>query len=141
MPNLVAGDDDLTEANSLLIGVENLAWVIGPVVAGVIVAAFGPDPAYWINAATFAFSAALVARIPARRLSPRNRSPAATGATFAKGSRSSLRAPQLRTVLLVWNVVIVGNAAVNVRRSSSRRSPSVPAAPGSGSSSPRAASA
>jgi len=37
VPNLVSDDDDLTEANSLLIGVENLAWVVGPVLAGVIV--------------------------------------------------------------------------------------------------------
>jgi MFS family permease len=114
VPNLVAGDDDLTQANSLLIGVENLAWVVGPVVAGVLVAAFGPDPAYWINAATFAFSAALVARIPARRLQSEESLSRGHWRDVRDGITLVLHAPQLRTVLIVWNVVIVGNAAVNV---------------------------
>ena len=67
MPNLVA-DDDLPAANSLLQAVENLTWTIGPVVGGVLVAARGPDLAYWLNAVTFLVSAGLLARIPAARL-------------------------------------------------------------------------
>jgi MFS family permease len=114
VPNLVAGDDDLTEANSLLIGVENLAWVVGPVVAGALVAAFGPDPAYWVNAATFAFSAALVSRIPARQLQSEESLSRGHWRDVREGITLVLQAPQLRTVLVVWNVVIVGNAAVNV---------------------------
>jgi MFS family permease len=114
VPNLVEGDDDLTEANSLLIGVENLAWVIGPVVAGALVAGFGPDPAYWINAATFAFSALLVARIPARRLQSEESLSRGHWRDVREGLSLVVRAPQLRAVLLVWNVVIIGNAAVNV---------------------------
>jgi MFS family permease len=114
VPNLVAGDEDLTEANSLLTGVENLAWVVGPVVAGALVAAFGSDPAYWINAATFAFSALLVVRIPARRLQSEESLSRGHWRDVRDGITLVLRAPQLRTVLLVWNVVIVGNAAVNV---------------------------
>ena len=114
VPNLVAGDEDLTEANSLLTGVENLAWVVGPVVAGALVAAFGSDPAYLINAATFAFSALLVVRIPARRLQSEESLSRGHWRDVRDGISLVLRAPQLRTVLLVWNVVIVGNAAVNV---------------------------
>jgi MFS family permease len=38
------------------------------VLAGAIVAASGPHLVYWINAATFLFSAALILRIPARLL-------------------------------------------------------------------------
>jgi MFS family permease len=114
VPNLVANDDDLTQANSLLIGVENLAWVIGPVVAGALVAAFGADPAYWINAGTFAFSAALVSRIPARQLQSEESLSRGHWRDVREGIALVLHVPQLRTVLLVWNVVIVGNAAVNV---------------------------
>jgi MFS family permease len=114
VPNLVAGDDDLTEANSLLTGVENLAWVVGPVVAGALVASFGSDPAYWINAATFAFSAALVVRIPARQLQSEESLSRGHWRDVCDGLSLVVHAPQLRTVLLVWNVVIVGNAAVNV---------------------------
>jgi MFS family permease len=114
VPNLVADDEDLTEANSLLTGVENLAWVVGPVVAGALVASFGSDPAYWINAATFAFSALLVARIPARQLQSEESLSRGHWRDVRDGISLVLQAPQLRTVLLVWNVVIVGNAAVNV---------------------------
>jgi MFS family permease len=114
VPNLVAGDEDLIEANSLLTGVENLAWVVGPVVAGALVASFGSDPAYWINAATFAFSALLVVRIPARRLQSEESLSRGHWRDVRDGISLVLQAPQLRTVLLVWNVVIVGNAAVNV---------------------------
>lgn len=114
VPNLVADDDDLTQANSVLIGVENLAWVVGPVVAGALVAAFGPDPAYVINAGTFAFSAALVARIPARQLQSEESLSRGHWRDVREGISLVVHAPQLRTVLLVWNVVIVGNAAVNV---------------------------
>jgi MFS family permease len=114
VPNLVTDDEDLTEANSLLTGVENLAWVVGPVVAGALVASFGADPAYWINAATFAFSALLVVRIPARRLQSEESLSRGHWRDVREGISLVLRAPQLRTVLFVWNVVIVGNAAVNV---------------------------
>ena len=65
LPNLV-DDDDLANANSLLQTVENLTWMVGPVIGGILIAAQGPDLAYWLNAATFLFSAALLARIPAR---------------------------------------------------------------------------
>jgi MFS family permease len=114
VPNLVADDEDLIEANSLLTGVENLAWVVGPVVAGALVASVGSDPAYWINAATFAFSALLVIRIPARRLQSEESLSRGHWRDVRDGISLVLRAPQLRTVLFVWNVVIIGNAAVNV---------------------------
>jgi len=114
VPNLVADDEDLIEANSLLTGVENLAWVVGPVVAGALVASVGSDPAYWINAATFGFSALLVIRIPARRLQSEESLSRGHWRDVRDGISLVLRAPQLRTVLFVWNVVIIGNAAVNV---------------------------
>ena len=68
LPNLV-DDDDLTEANSLFASVENLAWMIGPVIGGAILATRGADLAYWINAVTFLVSAA------SRRTHPRAQSP------------------------------------------------------------------
>jgi MFS family permease len=67
MPNLV-DDEELPEATSLLQTVENLTWMVGPVVGGVVLAAEGPELAYWLNAATFVVSAVLLARIPAARL-------------------------------------------------------------------------
>lgn len=113
LPNLVS-DDDLTEANSLFSSVENLAWMIGPILGGAILAVQGPALAYWINAVTFVVSALLIARIPARKLQSEDSlsrghwRDVRDGLALVRGSR------MLVAVLLVWNVVLLGNAAVNV---------------------------
>jgi MFS family permease len=67
VPNLVE-QDDLAHGTSLLQATDWAAAAIGPVLGGLIVSASGADTVYWINAATFLFSAALILRIPARFL-------------------------------------------------------------------------
>jgi MFS family permease len=113
LPNLLP-DEDLPHANSLLQTIENLAWAVGPVVGGVLVAATSPDSAYWINAVTFLVSAALLAGIPDRLLQA---APAvgrgywrdvADGFALVKSSRALL------TVLTAWNVIMLASAGVNV---------------------------
>jgi MFS family permease len=113
LPNLVP-DDELANANALLQGVENLAWMIGPVIGGGLIAISSPDAAYWINAATFLLSVALLLRIPARRL--RSEEPLTRGhwRDLADGFAIVRRSRALLTVFVVWNVVFVGTAAVNV---------------------------
>ena len=112
LPNLVE-DDELPNATSLLQSVENLAWMVGPVVGGLLVAVQGPDVAYWLNAVTFLFSAALLARIPGARLQAGRREPRPL-ARPRRRHRIVLRSPALLTVLLAWNLVMFGNAAINV---------------------------
>jgi MFS family permease len=113
LPNLVP-DDELTNANSLLQTIENAAWMIGPVVGGVMVNAWGPDVPYAVNAVTFLVSAALVAGIAEAQL--RSEEPLTSGhwRDVADGVRLVLTARPLRTVLIVWNIVILGAAAINV---------------------------
>jgi MFS family permease len=113
LPNLVP-DDQLATANSLLQAVENIAWMVGPVIGGVLLAASGPDLAYWINAVTFLVSAALILRIPAARL--RSEQPLTKGhwRDLAEGFALVRRSRALLTVLVVWNVVLLGSGAVNV---------------------------
>lgn len=113
LPNLVP-DDELTNANSLLLTIENAAWMIGPVLGGVMVSAWGPAVPYAVNAVTFLVSAALVAGIAERQL--RSEEPLTSGhwRDVADGVRLVLTARPLRTVLVVWNVVVLGAAAVNV---------------------------
>jgi MFS family permease len=114
LPNLVDGDDDLTEANALFGSAENAAWMVGPVLAGLLYQFSGARPAYVINAVTFLFSAFLVARIPAVRLQATTALTRGYWRDVADGFGVVLRTPQLRTVLIVWNVVMAGNAALNV---------------------------
>ena len=56
LPNLVA-PGDLAGANALIQLVEWTTTAAGPLAGGALVAASGPHLAYWVNAATFAFSA------------------------------------------------------------------------------------
>ena len=67
VPNLVE-ERELDAATSLLQGTEWLAAAIGPVIAGALVSLSGAHIVYWMNAATFLFSAVLILRIPGRLL-------------------------------------------------------------------------
>ena len=112
-PNLVS-EDDREQATSLLSTVEHVAWMVGPVLAGALLAIQGTAVAYWFNAATFLLSALLVARIPAASL--RSDDP------ITKGHWEDLRAGlglvfhsrPLLTVLVAWNVSAFATALVNV---------------------------
>jgi MFS family permease len=113
LPNLVA-DGEREQATSLLSTVEHVAWTIGPAAAGLLLAASGPDLAYWINAVTFLVSASLVARIPAASL--RSDEPLSRGhwTDLRDGIGIVLRSRHLLTVLIVWNTAAVATAFVNV---------------------------
>jgi len=113
MPNLVE-DEDLPTANALLQGVENVAWMIGPVVGGILLAAQGPELAYWINAVSFLVSAVLLVRIPAARLQAGIVASRGHWQDLGDGFRVVLHSRALLTVLVVWNVAWLGIAAVNV---------------------------
>lgn len=113
LPNLVA-DDDREQATSLLTTVENVAWTIGPAVAGLLLAARGQDVAYWVNAVTFLASALLVMRIPARAL--RSDEPITKGhwSDLREGLGLVVGSRHLVTVLVVWSTAAVATACVNV---------------------------
>lgn len=113
LPNLVV-DDDLPAANSLLQGVENLALTVGPIVGGVLVAGTGPDVAYWINAATFLISAALVVRIPGTLLQAAPAPSEGHLRDLAAGFALVRRSRALATVLLAWGAAMFAVAGVNV---------------------------
>ena len=113
LPNLVP-DDELTNANSLLQTVENAAWMVGPVLGGLMVSAWGPSVPYAVNAVTFLVSALLVARIADSQLRSQESLTSGHWRDVADGVRLVLTALPLRTVLIVWNVVLVGSAAINV---------------------------
>jgi MFS family permease len=113
LPNLVP-DEELTNANSLLQTVETLAWMIGPVLGGLMLTVWGTSIPYTVNAVTFLISAGLVARIPRRAL--QSEEPVTRGhwRDVADGLKLVATARPLRTVLVVWSVVLVGAGAINV---------------------------
>ncbi len=105
LPNLVR-EDELARANSLIQTSENVSWTIAPVIGGVLVAAWGPDLAYWVNAASFLLSAMLVVRIPSSSL----HGALAAGAGHLRDLRDGfvhvLRTRPLLTVLVVWTLTL-----------------------------------
>jgi MFS family permease len=113
MPNLVDADD-LPAANTLLLTFENLTWAVGPLVGGLLVAVSGPDLAYWVNAATFLFSALLIVRIPARLL--QSDAPISKGhwRDVAEGINIVRTSLALMTVLVAWSLAMLGKAAWDV---------------------------
>jgi MFS family permease len=113
LPNLV-GEAQLAGANALLQLVEWTTTAAGPLAGGAIVAAWSPDVAYWVNAATFALSAALVAPIPGRLLQSDRAVGRGHWGDLADGFRVVRRSRALMTVLVVWSVAMFAVGAVNL---------------------------
>jgi len=113
LPNLVE-DSELPSAQGLLQAADALTTVLGPLVGGVLVAATSTDWAYWINAVTFLLSAALILQIPARLLQAAQAVTEGHWRDVAEGLKLIGSSRALLTVLVAWNVSMLGSAAVNV---------------------------
>jgi MFS family permease len=113
LPNLV-DDEELPFANSLLQVTDNVSYTIGPLIGGALVAASGPDLGYWINAATFLVSAALLARIPAAALQAAQAPSRGHFPDLTDGLRVVLRSRALLAVLVAWTIAGLGSSGVNV---------------------------
>ena len=112
LPNLVE-PEDLPAANSVLQAGENVSWAAGPVLGGVIVAAAGPHPAYWIDAVSFVLSALLLSGIPSRLLQTAAAVSQGHVRDLKEGLLFVLRSPALRAVLIAWTIVMGAIAAQN----------------------------
>jgi len=113
LPNLVT-DRELPSANALVQSIEAMTTIVGPLIGGVLVAVSDPDAAYWINAVTFLFSAALLVRIPGDLLQTARSTTAGHWRDLREGFSLIGGSRALLTVLLAWNVGMLGNAFVNV---------------------------
>ncbi|MHB8468144.1 MAG: MFS transporter [Gaiellaceae bacterium] len=113
VPNLVP-EEQLPEANALLQTIENASWAIGPLVGGVLTAAAGPHPAYWLDAASFLVSAILVFRIPRRLLQSETALTRGHWRDLADGFAVVLRSRTLVAVLVAWSLVVIGSGAVTL---------------------------
>jgi MFS family permease len=66
LPSLIDDERDLAPANSAWSSLDNLAFVIGPGIAGLLIAAGGMGLAFVLNALTFAFVAVVLWRLPSK---------------------------------------------------------------------------
>jgi MFS family permease len=113
LPNLVE-ERDLAAANSLLQAVENVSWTVAPPLAGLIVAAWGPHVAYWINAVSFLVSAVLIRGIGRRFLQVGAALSRGHWRDLAEGMRLVLRVRPLLSVLVAWTIATAGIALIDV---------------------------
>ena len=113
LPNLVAAVD-LPDANSRLRAGEYLSWTIGTAAGGIIVAASGPDLAYWLNAATFVVSAVFILRIAPALLQQAAAESRGHWRDIGDGFAMVFRTRILLTVFCAWNLIMLGNAGINV---------------------------
>lgn len=113
LPNLVR-ERDLPQANALFQAAENLTWLLGPLVGGVLLTAAGPVVPYAVNVLTFLLSAALLFRIPAAELAAGTSSAQGHWRDLAEGFGVVRRSRALVAVLVVWTIVMFANAGVNV---------------------------
>ena len=67
LPSLVDDEADLGPANSVWATLDNLAFFVGPAIAGILIAVGGLATAFLLNAASFAFVALMLATLPSRR--------------------------------------------------------------------------
>jgi MFS family permease len=113
VPNLVS-DALLGSANALLQTVENAAWAVGPLLGGVLTAAWGPHAAYWINAVSFLISAMLVVRIPTRLLQSATALTRGHWTDLKDGFAVVFRSRPLLAVLFGWGLAALGSGAITV---------------------------
>lgn len=113
VPNLVA-EDELAHGTSVLQATDWAATAIGPVIGGVIVGTWGADVVYWINAATFLFSALLILRIPAALLQSEQAITRGHWRDLADGMSAFRRSRALQTVLFAFGFAMFAIGLNNV---------------------------
>lgn len=106
----MVGTDDLPNAVALNSATFNLGRMVGPALAGVLIAAVGTGPVFLINAASFAAVIAGLVLMRPRELLPASRAPRGPGALRA-GLAYVRRHRELTLVLVV--VFVVGTIGFN----------------------------
>jgi len=98
----MVGKEDLPNAIALNSAAFNSARVLGPALAGLIVATAGEGPCFWINAGSYLVVIAMLLRMG--RGSPAAEGAADGGATLAEGVRYTLGVPPIRNLLILLGV-------------------------------------
>lgn len=111
LPSLVRDERELGPANSAWSTLDNLAFVIGPAIGGLLIAFSGLTLAFLLNAISFAFVAAVLWRLPAeRRASEPSSKETATEPSGEPADQPATAPPALRPLA----VPLVGLAIADV---------------------------
>lgn len=91
IPRLVSDERELGPANAAWSSLDNLAFIIGPAVAAILITVGSIPLAFFLNAVTFVVIAAVLWRLPADRRQTAPDRAAASGESSGVGLRESLR--------------------------------------------------
>ena len=106
----LVGDADLPNAVALNSTSFNAARMVGPAVAGVVIAAFGTGWAFLVNGASFVAVLISLSLLRASELRPNARAVSAKGG-FAEGLRYAWSRPDLTTILVM--LFLIGTFGLN----------------------------
>ncbi|MGB3896875.1 MFS transporter [Mycolicibacter sinensis] len=104
-------DDDLSNAVALNSASINAARMIGPAVAGVLIAAVGTGWAFLINAASFGAVLASLGLLRVRELHPNPRAIGPARGNLMEGLRYVWARPDLKAIL--WMLFLIGTFGLN----------------------------
>jgi MFS family permease len=102
VPNLVP-EEELTRANALLSGAASTASLVGPALAGLLIATFGARTTFAIDAVSFLVSAGIILTIRGRFSRGREETEESHRGLLA-GFRFLLGDPVLRSLAIVWTM-------------------------------------
>jgi MFS family permease len=108
LPNVLP-EERLVAGNAYLNANFNLAVTLGPVLGGLLASQLGGAPAFALNAASFAVSAVLVARVGLAR-APADSSAEAPVRSLVEGLAYSIATPVVRGILIVTGLVMLAVA-------------------------------
>jgi MFS family permease len=118
LPTLARSPEELTAANVAASTIESVGVFLGPALGGLLLAATGPDVVFAANAATFLWSALLIARIRAPAAEPPPETPGERRPGFLRGSFAGFgaiaREPRLRIVVLLTSAQTLVFGALTV---------------------------
>lgn len=111
IPHLVARKDDLVAANGRLQASFSAARVVGPLLAGALVAVGPLEAVFLVDAASFVFSAATIASIRTSFAAERGAERRSLGHDVAEGLRYVLKHPVLRSIAAMMALLNLANSA------------------------------
>jgi len=115
LPALVT-DDELLTANGWIQAGQNVAMLAGSVLAGMVIALWNTDAAFWIDSVSFVVSGLLVVGIVgvATRVDPKMAKKDSTWATLVEGARFAGRSPLLQGIMIGAAFAMLALGAINV---------------------------
>jgi len=119
LPSLARDEDELGPANSAWATLDNLAFVVGPAIGGLLIAASDLAPAFVLNAVSFGIVAAILAGLPAGR--PDRPAPPADDVADRGGDASLLERSRPATAESALRLeALAGTAAATDLRAAAR---------------------